>query len=151
MLLAMVYACCAYLLHDVVACFSCFAHCPGGVLIAAAAPVCNLFHCICLRRKDFGDGLDTQLQGSSWLCAPLPPLLHIVDKIPLGNISRVWQCIFFKFPTIQSVAQELIHSAIYLSLKHCSVICSSVFCHILVASFQLECLEQLVPLSYHSW
>lgn len=125
----MVYACCAYLLHDVVACFSCFAHCPRGVLIAAAAPVCNLFHCICLRRKDFGDGLDTQLQGRTVPgCAHLfllsSPLLHIVDKIPLGNISRVWQCIFFKFPTIQSVAQELIHSAIYLSLKHCSVICS---------------------------
>lgn len=142
--------------------FSCSAHCFRVVLIAAAAPVCNLFRCICLRRKDFGDGLDTAprkavpgcaysssstfplsspLRSSSLVSSSLLLFSHLLSSSYCGQDStgkhffcfadsRVWQCIFLKFP---------IYSAIYLSLKHCGMTCSPVFWPSLVASLQLEC------------
>lgn len=129
-----------------------------SALHTVLAPVCNLFRCICLSRKDFGDGLDTApRRRRSWLCAqPSSPPLWCGHESTGNHFfcftdSRVWQYMFLKFPIMQNVAQELIHFAIYLSVTHlfifhCRMTYSFVFWHLLVASFQLECLAQLIPL-----
>lgn len=129
-----------------------------SALHTVLAPVCNLFRCICLSRKDFCDGLDTAPRnGRSWLCAQL--------SSPLLSSSVMWTWVhwesFLLLYWFTCLAVHIFKMSYHA--KHCSGVNSlcnllahlsfTVVWHIpsffgifLVASFQLECLAQLIPL-----